>query len=149
MTQTLVAHECHIRDSFADRLATLRPHERLLKTEVQYDQSRIRADMRTVDEHEVWREWEFKVHADYTALGQVLIYVAMAREAHSFRPVRGVIAALTFQPELVRAVEIMNLNLELVTIPPWLSNAGRVPVAAPPSTGIYVPQLIVPEGDLQ
>jgi hypothetical protein len=67
------------------------------------------------------------VHADHRALGQVLIYLAHARQQFSFRPVRGVIASFSIPDELRRAVEVMNLAIELVVLPTWMRAAGEVP----------------------
>src|SRR5207237_389767 len=121
--QPSFVHESRIRDLYAERLEQERPFERFVNKEVRYRLSGVRADMRTVDRRGLLREWEFKIHGDYRALGQILIYVAHARHELGFRPVQGVIAAFTFLPELRRAVEIMNLNIELLTLPPWMRAA--------------------------
>jgi hypothetical protein len=97
--------------------------------------------MRTVDCNDLLREWEFKLHADYRALGQILIYVSYARQELGFRPVQGVIAAFTFLPELRRAVEIMNLNIELLTLPPWMRAAGGVPPDSGPVRLVRIPKI--------
>jgi hypothetical protein len=117
-------HECRVRDEFSRNLINYRPNEILARTEQRYVGSLLRADMRTVDTEDLIREWEFKINADYKALGQILQYVALARKSESFRPIRGVIAAFSFTPELRIANEVMNLNLELVTIPSWLRRSG-------------------------
>lgn len=119
------AREVAVRDYFAKNLGRMRPHEHLAKREQGYVASRLRADMRTVDMQEVVREWEFKLHADYRVLGQILTYVALARKELGFRAVRGVVAAFSFSDEVALANEVMNLNLELVTLPDWMRGAGR------------------------
>jgi hypothetical protein len=121
------AGECRVRDYYAEQLRHQRPDERVLKTEVYYATSNLRADMRTIDKNNVIREWEFKLYADYRALGQILQYVAIARHEDNFeKSIRGVIAAFEFSPELKRANEICNLNLELVVLPTWMKAAGGV-----------------------
>lgn len=137
----LYAHESRIRNLFAQRLDLERPFERFVKKEVRYRRSTVRADMRTVDCNGLMREWEFKIHADYRALGQILIYVAHARQELGFRPVQGVIAAFTFVAELRRAVEIMNLNIELLTIPPWMRAAGDIPPDSEPVHLVCIPKI--------
>ena len=117
-------HECRVRDEFSRGLSNYRPSEILARTEQRYWGTLLRADMRTVDTDDVIREWEFKINADYKALGQIIQYVALARKAESFRPIRGVIAAFTFTNELRIANEVMNLNLELVLLPSWLRRSG-------------------------
>src|SRR5262245_3373399 len=87
------AYERHVRDLYAERLTELRPGERLVRKELRYSTAARRIDMRTVDRWGVLREWEFKLDADYRALGQLLIYLAHARRESNFRPIRGVIAA--------------------------------------------------------
>lgn len=125
-TCVVSAGECRVRDFYAEHIAKIRPKDRLVRREQRYDGSRLRADMRTVNEANILNEWEFKLYADYKALGQILQYVALARETENFRPIRGVIAAFEFSPELVRANEILNLNLDLVIIPDWMRAAGGV-----------------------
>ncbi|NWC70365.1 hypothetical protein HX873_20920 [Pseudomonas sp. P7758] len=119
-------HECRVRDEFARGLQNHRAGELLARTEQRYKGTLLRADMRTVDKSDLIREWEFKINADYKALGQILQYVALARQAESFRPIRGVIAAFSFTPEIIIANEVMNLNLELVVIPGWLRRSGYI-----------------------
>lgn len=122
------AHECGIRDFYATRLAVERPNERLVRKEARYSTVARRVDMRTIDHVGLLREWEFKIRADYRTLGQILLYVAHARRERQFeRPIRGVIAAFTIPSELRIAVEVLNLSIEFVTIPPWMRAAGYVP----------------------
>ncbi|NGY64112.1 hypothetical protein G7043_34860 [Lentzea sp. NEAU-D13] len=121
-------HECRIRDYYAAELERHRPNERLVARENSYAGTTVRADMRTIDRTNTVRLWEFKIHASYEALGQILVYVAMARRAEGYDPlIRGVIAAFDFLPELVDTVERLNLNIELVTLPRVLALAGRIP----------------------
>src|SRR5262249_46487919 len=94
-----------------------------------YELSRRRADLRSVDVSDVLLEWEFKLFADALALGQILVYVALARrEQKRFRRVRGVIAAFGFAEELQYAIETMNLGIELVEIPESLRWGGSAPL---------------------
>jgi hypothetical protein len=127
------AHESRIRDEYAGRLAELRPAERMLKTEAGFSDSRVRADMRTVDETGLLRVWEFKLAAGYEGLGQALTYLALARKDEGFaRPVKAVLAAFEIQAEIITAVEVLNLGVELVVIPPKLRLAGGIPVVTEP-----------------
>lgn len=129
----IFAHECRIRDLYADRLREFRPTEKLLKTEYRFDGSFVRADMRTVDTADAIRVWEFKLVGSYEGLGQILTYIALARLAEDFsRQVKGVFAAFGFQPEVRMAVEVLNLGVELVTIPAKLRLAGGVPAKEAP-----------------
>ena len=138
MTQSLATedglkiyeHECRVRDAYADGLSDHRLGEVLARTEQGYEGTLLRADMRTIDKSDLIREWEFKIFADYKALGQILQYVALARRAENFRPIRGVIAAFNFAPEMIVANEVMNLNLEFVVLPSWLRRSGFV-IGAP------------------
>ncbi|MGF6947886.1 hypothetical protein QF028_000379 [Neobacillus sp. B4I6] len=121
-------HETRIRNLYANNLNHLRANEILIGTEQWYTGTRLRVDMRTVGENGVLREWEFKIFADYDALGQIITYVAMSRLREKFeRPVQGVIAAFSFHEEIPKAIEVMNLGIELVTIPRWMRLAGKIP----------------------
>jgi len=121
-----IARECAIRDYYASNLTALRGgQENLVGTEIVHNQSQLRADMRTVDASEVIREWEFKIIADYSALGQILVYTAALKMQYGFqRDIRGVIAALQIPAEISQAVRVGALNIELVLIPSWIYNAG-------------------------
>lgn len=122
------AHECRIRDAFAAKLTELRPGELVSKRDVRYLTSTVRADLRTVDRGNVIREWEFKVEADYSSIGQALTYLAQAKLDLGFdRTVLGVIAAFTIPREIRLAVSVNNLGIELVEIPTHLCEAGFVP----------------------
>lgn len=123
----LFAHECRIRNAFAADFSMQRPLERVMSKETRYKVTALRADLRSIDQRGLIREWEFKIDADHYVLGQILTYVAHARKELNFRPVRGVIAAFTFSADLQMAIEVMNLNIELVFIPLWLRNAGKNP----------------------
>ncbi len=122
------ARETRIRDLYAERLARYRPNERLLRTESGFSGSRKRADMRTVDSNNLIRVYEFELVAVYEGLGQALVYLAMARrELGLERRVQGVLAAFRFESEVWQTVEILNLGLELLILPPELARAGGVP----------------------
>jgi hypothetical protein len=135
-------HECRVRDLYASRLRELRPLERLLATEHSYAGSKIRGDMRTVDADNLIRVWEFEIFCGYTGLGQVLTYVATARRSTNFeKSIRGVLAAFEFQPEVVYAVEVLNLGIEIVHIPKTFRLAGAVLPAAPSVSPPVIPVL--------
>ncbi len=123
-------HECRIRDEFAKHLDQERPGELLLEKEHTYGEVAIRAirgDMKTLDEKNVLRIWEFKIVAGYDGLGQILAYLAMARRVVGFkRTIRGMLAAFDFRPEITEAIEILNLGIEVVRIPPKYRLAGNV-----------------------
>jgi hypothetical protein len=125
----LYERETRVRDYYAAELDEHRPGELLIARENSYAGTAVRADMRTIDRRNIIRLWEFKIRASYEALGQILVYVAMARRAEGYdRVIRGVIAAFTFQSEIVDTVERLNLGIELVWLPPVLTLAGAVPV---------------------
>ncbi|MEU6798667.1 hypothetical protein ABZ907_43820 [Nonomuraea wenchangensis] len=95
--------------------------------------------MRTIDQDGIIRVWEFKISATYDGLGQVLTYTALARLDVKFqRPVRGVLAAFEVQPEVVTAIEVLNLGIEVIVLPDKLRLAGGVPLTTPT---IVVPQI--------
>jgi len=123
-------HECRIRDEFAKHLKQERPGELLLGKEHTYSEVAVRAirgDMKTLDEKNVLRIWEFKILAGYGGLGQILTYLAMARQVVGFkRTIRGVLAAFDFRPEITEAIEILNLGIDIVHIPPKYRLAGDV-----------------------
>ena len=126
------AHECRIRDLYSRYFFEQRSDERVIATEHRCGTANVRADLLTIDKSNTLREWEFKIRAEYKALGQILTYVALTREEKGFqRPVRGVIAAFEFQPEVKRAVEVLNLGIELIEIPAWMAKAGAIPVTTP------------------
>jgi hypothetical protein len=125
------ADERAIRDAYASRLREFRPTERLWKTEHTYPPSLLRGDMRTVDELNKIRIWEFKIKAGFDGLGQILTYVALARlELNFARPVLGVLATFEAPVELLTTIEVLNLSLEVVVLPEQLRHAGRVPPRA-------------------
>jgi hypothetical protein len=127
------AAEWSIRDAYAARLAEFRPNERVWRTEHIYYPSLLRGDLRTVDTANRVRIWEFKIKAGYDGLGQILTYVALARKETDFsRPVLGVLAAFEFALELATAIEVLNLGIELVTLPEPLRLAGQVPATVSP-----------------
>lgn len=129
--KTYYSNECRVRDAYAQRLSMFRPDERLVKKELRYATAARRVDMRTVDRLGTLREWEFKISADHRTLGQLLIYLSHARRELGFRPVRGVIAAFSVPDELRTAIEVMSLNIELVTLPSWMRYGGFVPMDTP------------------
>lgn len=142
------APERLVRDQYAARLDEFRPGELLIKTEHALPPSLLRGDMRTVDEHDRIRIWEFKIRAGYDGLGQILTYVALARQELSFsRPVLGVLAAFEFLPELARAIEVLNLGIETVVLPAKLRHAGLAPSAHTPTPVPRIPAIRPPESD--
>lgn len=144
-TQRIYSHECKIRNAFAQDFRNQRPLEKVLSRETRYIATALRADLRSIDQKGLLREWEFKIDADHYVLGQILTYVAHARRQMSFRPVRGVIAAFSFTDDLRMAIEVMNLNIELVTVPLWMSSAGRVPISGGKALKIpSIPRLTKP-----
>lgn len=135
------AYECHIRDCYAAQLAVLRPNELLSQKEVAYQKSKVRADLRTVNNQDVIFEWEFKIRADYSSIGQILAYVAQAKTEFGFeRTVRPVIAAFNFPEEIKLAVHVNNLGIEMVVLPFWMRNAGFVPSLTSSPPKILIPR---------
>lgn len=136
--------EGRVRDYYASELAQHRPGELLIARENSYEGTAVRADMRTIDRSNVTRLWEFKISASYEALGQILVYLAMARRAEEAAGsdclIRGVIAAFEFQPEIAYTVERLNLSIELVTLPPVLAQAGGIPTDAEPTSLPEIPR---------
>jgi RecB family endonuclease NucS len=136
---------------YAARLAEFRPQERLLKTENGFAESRVRADMRTVDSRNCLYIWEFKIAASYDGLGQILTYVALERQASRFqRSVQGVLAAFSIQSEIRTAIDVLNLGIELVELPLKLRLAGGIPFVASSTPVPNIPVLagLVPmQGD--
>jgi len=133
------AAERAVRDAYAGRLSEFRPDERLWKAEHTYPPSMLRGDMRTVDQLNRVRIWEFKIKAGFDGLGQILTYVALARlETHFSRPVLGVLAAFEFPGELLTAIEVLNLGIEAVRLPEQLRLAGTVPSTA---ASVLVPRI--------
>lgn len=134
------AHECKIRDFYAGQLADARPNEMIVKREATFADWPLRADLRTIDRYQVLREWEFKIRADYSSLGQILTYTALMREQMKFdQVVRGVIAAFEIPPYLVKAILINNLSIELVTLPNWMAQAGGIPLTTQELPIVAVP----------
>ncbi|WP_024875938.1 hypothetical protein [Saccharomonospora piscinae] len=122
------ATEREVRDAYAARLSEFRPAESLWKTEHTYHPSLLRGDMRTVDELNRIRIWEFKIKAGFDGLGQVLTYIALARQELNFaRPVLGVLAAFEIPDEICRTIEVLNLGIETVILPEALRLAGAAP----------------------
>lgn len=118
--------ECLIRDTYAARMEHEKPDQIVIGREAKYSNSNLRVDLQTVDKNNLYREWEFKLYADYKALGQVLVYVSEAKMESNFeKDIIGVIAAFEFQPELISTIRMMNLAIELVEIPKWMAMAGK------------------------
>jgi hypothetical protein len=137
------AAERAVRDAYAARLDEFRPDEKVWKTEHVYYPSLLRGDLRTVDKLNRIRVWEFKLKIGYDGLGQVLTYVALARQELKFaRPVLGVLAGFEINPELPTAIEVLNLGIEVVLLPPALRQGGLVPVTAPQVNIPLIPQMI-------
>jgi len=136
------SYECHIRDFYAKNIKRFRPGELVSSKEVVYANSNIRADLRTVNCQDVIFEWEFKIEADYSAIGQVLSYTAQARTEFGFkRTVRPVIAAFKFPAEIKLAIEVNNLGIETVELPSWMRAAGSVPEVVNGAPKIFLPTL--------
>jgi hypothetical protein len=142
-------HECRIRDYYASELDQHRPGELLIARENSPTGTSVRADMKTIDRNNTIRIWEFKIRAGHSALGQILVYVAMTRRAQAMTHrtgehnplIRGVIAAFDFHPTIIETVETLNLNIELVTLPPVLALAGAIPANLPPVSIPSIPAL--------
>lgn len=108
-------------------LKMFRPNEICVSKELSLNSSSLRVDMQTVDIHNNFRDWEFKIYADYKALGQLLTYMAYSKLENGFNQnVLGVIAAFSFQPELEQTIRIWGLPIETVQIPMWMKNAGNL-----------------------
>jgi hypothetical protein len=132
--------ETRVRDLYAMAIQEVRPGEQVVGKECRSGKSGMRVDLRTVDISNLIREWEFKLYATYEALGQIQVYVCQALCVNPGRQVRGVIAAFGFQPELRETVRSLNLNIELVTIPQWMAQAGGVPLTSPPVNVVKIPK---------
>ncbi|MGD6893745.1 hypothetical protein [Bacillus infantis] len=118
--------ECLIRDTYALNIEQEKPDQIIIGREARYQTSNLRVDLQTVDKNNLYREWEFKLYADYKALGQILVYVSEAKMESNFeKNIIGVIAAFKFQPELITTIRMMNLAIELVEIPQWMAMAGK------------------------
>ncbi|MFG0217179.1 hypothetical protein ACFU8X_29410 [Brevibacillus porteri] len=135
VTEIEFEKETLIRDAFARNLKKFKPDQLVLAKEANCSQSNLRVDLQTVDKNEVFREWEFKLYADYKALGQILTYMALAKKGSNFsRDIIGVIAAFEFQPELISTIRTLALAIEIVKLPPWLAKAGKVRLPASTTT---------------
>jgi hypothetical protein len=136
------AYECHIRDFYAANLKRYKQGHLVSQREVTYKTSRIRADLRTVDEHDVIYEWEFKIQADYSSIGQIMAYTARAKVEFNFkRTVRSIIAAFDFPDDIRMAIEVNNLGIEMIRLPESIRNAGHVPSLAIKPAVIEIPNL--------
>ena len=144
------AHECRIRDEYAKSLETIRPLEKLVSTATRFKYAPLVADMLTTDKSNTLRIWEFKQVATYDSLGQVLVYLAYKRldsllsnvdsaRVGKFKDIRAVLAAFEFKPEVEVANTVLNLGVELVTIPRKFAGAGYVPPGTPKAGAPKIP----------
>ncbi|WP_122046828.1 hypothetical protein [Vibrio atlanticus] len=109
--------EIEIRDNFASRLIEFRPDEKLISCEQPYSEVALRTDMQTIDKDNTIRIWEFKVTADYSAIGQLIVYLHLKRKETQFGSnVVGVLAATEIPSHIREAVIASGLNIELYTI---------------------------------
>ncbi len=118
-------HECRIRDFYTQHLSSERPNELRVSTEQGYSGSLLRADLRTVDKNNLLREWEFKIWADYRALGQILTYVALARHRENFTQKFHVL----LHPAKNRSA-VLKLSAMMVSAGLALSALGNVALSA-------------------
>ncbi|MBA6295971.1 hypothetical protein [Colwellia sp. MB02u-9] len=119
--------ETKIRDHYAANLDDLRPNERLIGCEVKTKKHNLSVDMQTVDHNNVLRLWEFKVVANYSAIGQLLVYIAQKKiELLGSKRVIGVIAAVDIPEFIVDAINMSDLHIELVKIPKTIINCGLI-----------------------
>lgn len=132
-TTAVYARECAVRDTYADDLASYRPREIEVSREALPGLRDVkRADLLTVDQYDVLRIWEFKLRATPGAIGQVLTYLALCRRHYRLqRIIRPVLAAIEFDPDVLYAIEALNLGIETVVLPATVVNAGKVPVCYP------------------
>jgi hypothetical protein len=122
------ARETRIRDLIAYRLGEFRQGEYLVGTEVGFPISRKRADLKTIGPGNVLRLYEFKLEADTSAIGQLLGYIALERLVSDFsRDICGVLAAFRFEDEVITTIRVMNLSIEIFTLPLHLARAGDLP----------------------
>jgi hypothetical protein len=139
-SEALIEKETNIRNYFASRLNEFRPGEKVVRREQTYTDFAVRADLRTVDFENVIREWEFKIRADYSAIGQILTYSALAKLEFNFkRTVQSVIAAFEFPEQIRLAIEVNNLGIEMVKLPDWIINAGFVPTVTAFNDHVQIP----------
>ncbi|MCG3865810.1 MULTISPECIES: hypothetical protein [unclassified Photobacterium] len=109
--------ELKMRDSYAKRLREFRPDERLISREGTIHGTSLRTDMITVDIKNVIRVWEFKVTADYSALGQLLVYLHLKRKETEFKKsVIGVLAVTEISEYIKEVIISSGLNIEIVLL---------------------------------
>lgn len=132
----IYARERAMRDAYADELELYRPREiEVSRESLPGSRASKRADLFTVDAVRILRVWEFKVRATAAAVGQLLVYLALCRRHYgSDRVVRPVLAGAEFDPDLLYAVEALNLGIEIVRLPVAVLNAGKVPFSRPDHT---------------
>ena len=134
--------ETEVRNIFASHFNDLRGGgEKLIGYENKCGDSFLRSDLRSILPDGTILEWEFKLEADYSALGQVLVYMSKVKSEYNFnRKVRGVIAALCIPEKIIEAVYKNGLDIELVTIPKWvLIETGAIPKSYHKYSTIKIP----------
>lgn len=129
--------ERQLRDKFAARLSDFRPNEKLLGCEITY-RCGLRSDMETIDKDNTVRIWEFKLNADYSAIGQLIVYMAMKRnENKGKKKIVGVLAAVEIPKFIEEAIYSSGLNIEVVSIPKSTSenkkffNTNKIEISFP------------------
>jgi hypothetical protein len=131
--EVIYARETAMRDAYANDLRRYRTTEyELSREKLPGITAAKRADLFTVDQHDVLRVWEFKIRASSDAIGQVLVYLALCRRHYGLnRIIRPVIAAAEFDPDVLYAIEALHLGIEVVRLPAAVLNAGKVPYHRP------------------
>lgn len=120
--------ETKIRDHYADNLGDLRKKEVLIGREVKTHNHNLSIDMLTVDHKNTIRVWEFKLTADYSAIGQLIVYMALKKqETGGTRRIKGVIAAVNIPDFISESINMSLLDIELVEIPKTIINCGLPP----------------------
>ena len=118
--------ELIMRDAYANRLNEFRPDERLINCEKTIPGTSLRTDMETVDINNVIRVWEFKVIADYSGLGQLLVYLHLKRKETEFKKsIIGVLAVTEISNYIREAIISSGLNIEVVLINKSISGISK------------------------
>jgi RecB family endonuclease NucS len=133
------ARETAMRDCYAKELATYRPNEHEVSREALPGSASKRADLFTIDKSNIFRVWEFKIRADSNAIGQLLVYLALCRRHYPTDTIRPVLAAAEFHDDVRYAIEALNLNIEVVDLPPSVLGAGKVPFHRPDPAAKVIP----------
>lgn len=124
-TDKLGIYETELRDKFAAKLQYFRPNEKLLSKEA-INEFGLRTDMETVDVNNTIRIWEFKLRADYSAIGQIIVYTNLKRlESHANRQIVGVIAAVEIPEYVEKSINACGLAIEFVKIPRSVSGLKK------------------------